>query len=70
MGELWTRRRVLLSAAALPVIGAAACTDRPAGAQSSNTVAIRAVRVFDGERLIDADSVLVQGGVITAVGRN
>lgn len=86
MGErVWSRRTVLKSAAALPVIGAVACTGRPSApstqppstppstpppAQATNTVVIRGVRVFDGERVTDADTVAVERGVITAVGRD
>lgn len=33
------------------------------------TVTVRDVRVFDGERVIDADTLIVEGGLITAVGR-
>lgn len=34
----------------------------------SDKLVIRDVRIFDGERLIDADSVIVAGGLITSVG--
>jgi imidazolonepropionase-like amidohydrolase len=73
MGETVSRRQVLAGVAMLPLIAAVGCTDRaerPSRAQTTNTLLIRGVRVFDGERVIDADSVAVERGVITAVGRN
>lgn len=70
------RRRTLLAAgaAAVAAVGAG-CTggreDR--GAQPPDDLPggrflLRNVRVFDGERVTDADSVLVDGGAIAAVG--
>lgn len=33
------------------------------------TVTVRDVRIFDGERLVDADSLIVEDGLVTALGR-
>jgi imidazolonepropionase-like amidohydrolase len=76
-------RRAVLRAGAVALIpvtsaGAVACTDpddtpdvatlTPPPAATSFVV--RGARVFDGERVIDADSVYVAGGTIAAVGRD
>ncbi|PZO63249.1 MAG: amidohydrolase [Pseudoxanthomonas suwonensis] len=41
-----------------------------ASASTSNSFAIRDVRVFDGERVIDQANVVVRDGLITAVGKD
>jgi imidazolonepropionase-like amidohydrolase len=44
-------------------------TRRGRPGQGGGTVLVRNVRVFDGEEVVDADSLMVEGGLITAIGR-
>jgi imidazolonepropionase-like amidohydrolase len=44
-------------------------TTRAAPGEGGGSVTIRGARIFDGEAIIDADTVVVEGGLITAVGR-
>ena len=62
----------IAAAAALPV-ATTSCTgggpSKPAPPATDNTFLVRGARIFDGERTVDADSVLVEQGKISAVGR-
>lgn len=42
---------------------------RGAPGNGGGTVTVRDVRVFDGVRIVDADTLVVEGGLITALGR-
>src|ERR1700691_4739129 len=58
--------RIVAAVCASLVVGAAA----PARTPARNAFVIRNVRIFDGERVIEANSVAVADGKIVAVGTN
>lgn len=51
------------------VVSAGAWSEREVVPRPANSFAIRGVRVFDGERVTEADTVYVENGTIAAIGR-
>jgi imidazolonepropionase-like amidohydrolase len=63
-----SRRTLLAGGAGLTLTAALGGCSTPSPSGRAGTLAIRNVRIFDGERIIDADSVLTDGGLIRQVG--